>query len=128
MSEPLPPLFTLSADIARQSAQQAGFAAVLQAIADLTAQVTSLTDKVDILMTEDATVAAEVQQIASDEALTLAALRSLQALVQALQAEVAAGNLSQATMDALSQAQADMAALRTEAEADVAADSPPSGS
>jgi chromosome segregation ATPase len=127
MSEPLPPLLTVQTDIARQSTQQAGFAAVLQALTALTTRVSSLTDKVNILMTEDATVAAEVAQIEADTAATLTAIRSVQALFTQLQAEVAAGNLSQTTLDALTKAQQDVAALSTEAQADAAADAPPSG-
>lgn len=80
-------------------------------------------------MSEDATVGPEITQILADQQATLTAVRSLQSLLQALQAEVAAGNLSQATLDAISQAQTAEAAMRTEAEADVAADTPapPSG-
>lgn len=115
MTEPLPPL--IAVDIARQST-----------LTQILSSLQDLSRKVDILMTEDATVSAEVTQIAADEAATLTAIRSLQALVAALQAEVAAGNLSQATLDALAQAQAASDALRTEAEADVAADSPPAPS
>lgn len=117
MTQPLPPLFT--DDIARQSLAAQGFAAVQAAIADLSR-------KVDALMSEDATVAAQVSQISADEQLTLAAIRSLQNLVGTLQGEVTTGNLTPATRDALAQAESAMAALRTEAQADVTTDTPPS--
>ena len=125
MTEPLPKLFAF--DIARQSTQQQGFAAVLQVLAVISAKISSLTDKVNILMSEDATVGPEIAQLLADQQATLTAVRSLQGLLVALQAEVDAGNLSQATLDAITQAQQAEAALRAEAEADVAADSPPSG-
>jgi hypothetical protein len=117
VTQPLPPLFT--DDIARQSLAAQGFAAVQAAIADLSR-------KVDALMSEDATVAAQVSQISADEQLTLAAIRSLQNLVGTLQGEVTTGNLTPATRDALAQAESAMAALRTEAQADVTTDTPPS--
>ena len=120
MTEPLPPLFSLTTDIARQTTQQKGIAAVLQAISALSA-------KVDLIMTEDAAVAAKIQQISDDTAATLAAVRALQSLITALQAEVSAGNLSQATLDALDAATAASDALRGEAEGDVTSDTPPSG-
>lgn len=127
MTEPLPPLISLTTDIARQSTQQDGVAAVLRAIAAQAAKIDSLTDKVSILMTEDAAVAAAAQAEEADIKATLAAVRSLQGLVTSLQAEAAAGHLSAATMDALTQAQHDLAVLRGEAAADVVADAPPSG-
>lgn len=77
-------------------------------------------------MSQDASVAAAAARIEADETDVLAALRSQQALIASLQTEVAAGNLSQATQDALAKAQADMDKLRTEADADVAANAPPS--
>lgn len=117
MTTPLPPLF--SDDIARQSLVTEGFAALQAAIA-------ALSRKVDDLMTQDVSVAAAAARIEADEADVLAALRSQQNLITALQAEVQAGNLSQATVDALNQAQSDMDKLRTEADADVAANAPPS--
>jgi hypothetical protein len=117
MTTPLPPLF--SDDIARQSLMNEGFAALQAAVA-------ALSRKVDDLMSQDASTAAAAARIEADEQDVLAALRSQQALITALQAEVAAGHLSQATVDALNQAQADMDKLRTEADADVAANAPPS--
>ena len=123
VTEPLPPLIQVATDIARQSTLNQ----LLSGQAALTTAVADLSRRVDILMSQDASVAAAAARIEADEAAVLAALRSIQGLVEALQAEVAAGNLSQATMDALAKAQADMDALRTEAEADAAADAPPSG-
>jgi hypothetical protein len=117
MTTPLPPLF--SDDIARQSLMAEGFAAVQAAVA-------ALSRKVDALMSQDQSVAAAAARIEADEQDVLAALRSQQALIASLQAEVAAGNLSPATQAALAQAQADMDKLRTEADADVAANAPPS--
>jgi hypothetical protein len=120
VTEPHPPFL----DIARQSTLNK----ILATVQELAQIVTSLNMKVTQLMTEDATVAAEVGQIEVDQQAVLTALRSQQALLTALQAEVAAGNLSQATLDAITKAQADMDALSTEAQADVAADNPaPSG-
>lgn len=117
MTSPLPPLFT--DDVARQSLMNQGFAALQAAVA-------ALSRKVDDLMSQDASVAAAAARIEADETDVLAALRSQQALIASLQTEVAAGNLSQATQDALAKAQADMDKLRTEADADVAANAPPS--
>jgi hypothetical protein len=114
-------------DFARQSTMAAGFAAVAQALAEITETLDDIAGKVQILMTEDATVAAEVTQISASEAATLAAVRNLQNLIQALQTEQSAGVLSQGTLNALSQATAAANALAAEAQADVTADAPPSG-
>lgn len=115
MTEPLPPLITITTDIARQSALDRVLAAV-----------TDLSGKVDVLMTQDAIVAAAVSRIEADQQAVLTAVNSLQALIETLQAEVAAGTLTPATMDALAKATADMDALKATAEADVAKDIPPS--
>lgn len=117
MTEPLPPLIQVTTDVARQST-----------LTQILGIAQDLARKVDILMSQDASTAAAAARIEVDEEAVLTALRSQQALLVALQAEVAAGNLSPATQAALVKAQADMDALRTEAEADVAADNPaPSG-
>lgn len=115
VTEPLPPLITITTDIARQSALDRVLAAV-----------TDLSGKVDVLMTQDAIVAAAVSRIEADQQAVLTAVNSLQALIETLQAEVAAGTLTPATMDALAKATADMDALKATAEADVAKDIPPS--
>lgn len=117
MSDPLPPLFTT--DIARQSSQQAGFNAILAAIA-------ALSGRIDELMTQDAATAAIAAKIETDQQAVLTALGSVQSLFAELETEVAAGSLSQATMDALTKAQTDMDALAATAAADVTADTPPS--
>jgi septal ring factor EnvC (AmiA/AmiB activator) len=130
MSEPMLPLIELKHDFARQSTMTAGFAAVNQALAAIAAQLTTLTDKVNILMTEDATVAAAAAQIEADQAATKTALESVQALLVTLQGEVSSGSaqLSPATLAALAQAQTDMDALAAEAAADASSDAPPSAS
>ena len=129
MSEPSLPLIELKHDFARQSTMVSSFAAVNQAIAAVAATLQTLTDKVNILMTEDATVAAEAAQIEADQAATKTALESVQALLVTLQGEVTSGSaqLSQATLDALAKAQTDMDALAAEAAADATQDAPPSG-
>lgn len=114
MTEPLPPLFTT--DIARQST-----------LTQVLAAVQDLSRKADIIMSQDAAAAAAAARIETDEVAVLAVLGSMQSLITALQAEVAAGHLSQATMDALARAQADMDTLSVQAQADAAADAPPSG-
>jgi septal ring factor EnvC (AmiA/AmiB activator) len=130
MSEPTLPLIELKHDFARQSTMTASFAAVNQALAAIAAQLTTLTDKVNILMTEDATVAAAAAQIEADQAATKTALESVQALLVTLQGEVSSGSaqLSPATLAALAQAQTDMDALAAEAAADASSDAPPSAS
>lgn len=114
MTEPLPPLITITTDIARQST-----------LTQVLAAVQDLSRKVDILMTEDATVAATAARIEANVSATATAVNSMQALIESLKTEVAAGHLSPATMTALSQADSDLSALRSGAEADAAADSPP---
>lgn len=112
----MPPFF----DLGRESSHQQ----ILSLLRSTLAAVQLLNRKVDTLMSEDATVAAEVTEIEADQAAIKTALESTQALVVALQAEVAGGNLSQATLDALTQAQSDLDALNAEAQADVATDTP----
>jgi uncharacterized coiled-coil protein SlyX len=121
----LPPLFEFISDVAHQStlnqvlAQQA---TILDGMAHLSKQLSTLNRKVTKMGTEDATVAAEVADIDAQATVTNTALTSVQALLVALQAE---GNLSPATLAALTQAQTDMDALSAQAQADVAADTPP---
>jgi hypothetical protein len=99
-------------------ASQATLLAVLQALQDLTG-------KVDALMTEDAAVAAAAADIDTKITAANEMLSSLQALILALQAEVAAGHLSQATLDALAKAQSDTGTFAAALQADVTTDTPP---
>lgn len=85
------------------------------------AAITTLTQKVDQLMSEDSTIAAEA---AAEEASITAigtALASIQALLLQLQNE---GSLSPATLAAAAQVQTDLGNLATTAQADVATDTP----
>jgi ABC-type transporter Mla subunit MlaD len=108
VSGPLPPLFTVSTDIARQSTLEQ----VLAALADLTT-------KVDALMSEDSTVAAEV---AAEETDLASLTSSYQALAAALANE---DNLSPATLTALAAFKTQLDSLTGTAAADVPAAAPP---
>jgi ABC-type transporter Mla subunit MlaD len=108
VSEPLPPLFQITTDIARQSTLEQ----VLTALA-------ALTSKVDALMSEDATVAAEV---AAEETDLTSLTASYQALAAALSAET---GLSQPTLDALAAFKTQLDTLTTTAAASVPASTPP---
>jgi len=136
VTEPLP----LLVDIARQSTltqglevQSGGFEAVRGDIAQLGLEVgkivtavAALQQKVATLMSEDATVAAEAADIETQQGNISTALGSIQQLFAALQTEVSQGNLSQATLDALSKAQKDLDAVGATAQTDVTADTPSS--
>jgi chromosome segregation ATPase len=101
----------LGIDIARQST----LLAVQQSL-------TVLSQKVGQLMSQDATVAAEVADIDTKIAQTNTLLATLQQLIVSLQAET---GLTPATLDLIARTQADAAALETQAQADVTADTPP---
>jgi ABC-type transporter Mla subunit MlaD len=106
--DPLPPLFTVSTDIARQSTLEQ----VLAALADLTT-------KVDALMSEDSAVAAEV---AAEETDLASLTASYQALAAALSNE---SGLSQPTLDALAAFKTQLDTLTTTAAASVPVVTPP---
>ena len=110
MTEPLPPLITT--DIARQST----LTQILTAVQDLSRRM-------DILMSEDATVAATAARLETAATAEAAAISALQGLVVALQNEPAP--LSQATLDALDAAEKHVTAATAAGTADVEADSPP---
>lgn len=122
MSQPVPPMVVI-ADIARETTQ----VAIQLALTEVQAAIAVLTEKVDTLMSEDATVAAEVAAEEADIGKLTVAVGSMQDLIVALQAEVTAGALTPATMAALAKVQTDLAAVRGVAEADVIKDIPPSG-
>jgi hypothetical protein len=78
----------------------------------------SINEKLEKIMSEDAAV----QAVVTDEA---ASVSSFQAIVAALQAEVAAGTaLQPATLEALQNGEAALDTLAQQAAADVAADEP----
>jgi peptidoglycan hydrolase CwlO-like protein len=108
-----PPLISVS-DVARQSTLE-----------QVQAALTDLAAKVDQLMSEDSTVAAEAAAIETDVTNLTTAVTALQSLISSLQAEVTAGALSPATMDALAKAEADLGTITSTAQADVTADTPP---
>jgi hypothetical protein len=113
-----PPGPLISTDIARQST-------LLSVFGELLAAIQGLSNQIGILMTQDATTAAEAADIDAKVGLTNTAMGSVQALLVALQQELATGTaLSPATVEALQQAQTDMDALAASAQADVATDTP----
>lgn len=77
------------------------------------AGIDNLTAKVNQIMSEDATIAATATGIEADVAALKTSMASSAALIASLQAEIAAGtaSVSQATMDALAKAQADLDAV-----------------
>lgn len=78
--------------------------------------------KVDKIMSEDATIAAEAAAEETDIQAISGALASIQALLVALKGQ---GGLSQATLDAAAKVEADLGQLAGTAQADLAADQPP---
>lgn len=117
MTEPLPPLFT--ADIARQST----LTVIRQALADLTAILSSVNGKLDIIMSQDAAVAATTARLEAAATAEAAAISALQGLVVALRNEP--GPLSPEVLAALETAEAHVTAATATGTADVAADIPP---
>lgn len=112
MSQPLPPLFGITTDIARQS--------VLDQVLSLLQEVNR---KVDIIMSQDASIAATAARLETAATAEAAAISALQGLVVALRNEPAP--LSQATLDALAAAEAHVTSATAAGTADVAADNPP---
>jgi peptidoglycan hydrolase CwlO-like protein len=85
------------------------------------AQLARLEEKVDQIMSEDATVAAAAVDLQADAASLTTAVTALQGLITALQGE----SVSPATVQALQQAQAAVDAITATAAGDVTADQPP---
>lgn len=79
----------------------------------MAASLDDITQRLDAIMTEDATIAATAADIEADVALLKTAAASSAAAIAALQAEVAAGTTSvtPATMALLATAQADLDAV-----------------
>jgi hypothetical protein len=80
--------------------------------------------KVDQIMSEDATIAAEATAEEADIQAISGALSSIQDLLAALRGQ-AAGSLSAATLAAAAQVRTDLGNLATAAQTDLAADQPP---
>jgi septal ring factor EnvC (AmiA/AmiB activator) len=89
--------------------------------------ITILDTKVTKLMTEDATIAAQVAAEEVDIQQLTAAFTSVQAFIATLQAEIAAGasNVSAATLTSLTQLKTDLDAVTATGSADAAADVTP---
>ena len=79
----------------------------------IAAGIDNLQTKMGQIMSEDATIAATAADIEADVAALKTSMASSAALIASLQAELAAGttSVSQATMDALAQAKADLDAI-----------------
>lgn len=79
----------------------------------IAASLDDITQRLDAIMSEDATIAATAADIEADVAALKTSIASSAALIASLQAELAAGttSVSQATMDALAQAKADLDAV-----------------
>lgn len=86
------------------------------------AALNRIEQKVDQLMSEDQTIAAEAAAEETDIQAIGAALTSIQALLTALQGE---GNLSPATQAAAAQVQTDLGNLAATAQSDLSADQAP---
>lgn len=85
------------------------------------AQLAQLNEKVDQIMSEDASVAAVAADLQADAASLTTAVTALQGLITSLQGE----SVSPATVQALQTAQAAVDAITGTASADVTADQPP---
>jgi uncharacterized protein (UPF0335 family) len=85
------------------------------------AQLARLNEKVDRIMSEDATVAAAAADLQADAASLTTAVTALQGLITSLQGET----VSPATLTALQTAQAAVDAITATAGSDVTADQPP---
>jgi|ERR1035438_1292891 hypothetical protein len=92
----------------------------------LAARLDSIDRKLEIIMSEDASVLAVVTDETAQVTALGGSVAALQALVVALQAEVAAGGtaLQPGTLTALQAAQASLDALAATGAADVTSDSP----
>ena len=91
-----------------------GFTSADRAVLNrLAASVNTMTTTLGKIMSEDATIAATAADIEADVAALKTSMASSAALIASLQAELAAGttSVSQATMDALAQAKADLDAV-----------------
>ena len=91
-----------------------GFTAADRAVLSrLAASVNTIQTTLGRIMSEDATIAATAADIEADVAALKTSMASSAALIASLQAEIAAGttSVSQATMDALAQAKADLDAV-----------------
>jgi len=77
------------------------------------ASLDNIKQRLDAIMSEDATIAATAADIEADVAALKTSMASSAALIASLQAELAAGtaSVSQATMDALAQAKTDLDAV-----------------
>ena len=96
-------------------------------LTEISAQYAQINEKLGVLMSEDAAVAAAAQDLQADAAALTTAVTALQGLVTALQAEVASNPdvVQPATLTALQAAQAAVDAITATAGADVTADQPP---
>jgi chromosome segregation ATPase len=84
-------------------------ALAIRLLVDVRAEIREIDRKVDALMTQDASIAAEAAEIETDVQNQNQAVAALTAAFSVLEAEVAAGQpVSQATMDALSAAVSDL--------------------
>ena len=90
-------------------------------LTDIDAQLAKINEKLGVLMSEDAAVAAAAQDLQADAAALTTAVTALQALITAVQADT----VSPATLTALQAAQAAVDAITATAGADVTADQPP---
>ena len=91
-----------------------GFTAADRAVLNgLAASMKTITTTLGKIMSEDATIAATAAAIEADVAALKTSMASSAALIAQLQAELADGttSVSQATMDALAQAKADLDAI-----------------
>jgi peptidoglycan hydrolase CwlO-like protein len=91
-----------------------GFTSADRAVLNqLAASVKTITTTLGRIVSEDATIAATAADIETDVTALKASEASSAALIASLQAEIAAGttSVSQATMDALAKAQADLDAV-----------------
>jgi hypothetical protein len=79
----------------------------------IAASLDDITQRLEAIMSEDATIAATAADIEADVTALKASMASSAALIASLQAEIAAGAtvVSDATMAALAQAQADLDAI-----------------
>jgi hypothetical protein len=79
----------------------------------IAASLDDITQRLDAIMSEDATIAATAADIEADVTALRAAMASSAALIASLQAEIAAGAtvVSDATMAALAQAKTDLDAV-----------------
>ena len=96
-------------------------------LTEISAQNAQINEKLGVLMSEDAAVAAAAADLTADAAALTTAVTALQGLVTALQAEVASNPdvVQPATLTALQAAQAAVDAITATAGADVTADQPP---